>query len=169
DVIKCSVVERFYRTLISQIIRFLTAPNTLRYVDILNDLINGYNSLYHSSIKISPSSVNLLNQQRVFYNPYKNELQQKHAIPKFKGGDNVRIVEVQNVFENVYMQKRMAEVLRINQVIERPQTTMFGLIDFENTPIKIRLYENELLKVSLDVIPRIRKIVGTRERKSCYI
>ncbi|RWS07984.1 uncharacterized protein B4U79_05370 [Dinothrombium tinctorium] len=78
----------------------------------------------------------------------KKEVEQKHAIPKFKEGDNVRIVEVQNVFEKGYMQKWMDEVLKIYQVIERPQATMYGLIDFENTLIK-RFYENELQKVGI--------------------
>ncbi|RWS06700.1 hypothetical protein B4U79_10716, partial [Dinothrombium tinctorium] len=80
-------------------------------------------------------------------------------------GDNVRIVEVQNVFEKGYMQKWTDEVLKIYQVIERPQATMYGVRDFENTPIKIRFNESELQNVSPDVIPRIRKIVNKRERK----
>ncbi len=52
--IKASVVERFNRTLRGRMTRFLTAINSKRYYNILQDLIDGYNASYHKSIKMRP-------------------------------------------------------------------------------------------------------------------
>ena len=43
--IKCAIVERFNRTLMSKIYRYLTKHNSRRYLDVLPDIINNYNNL----------------------------------------------------------------------------------------------------------------------------
>src|SRR5438874_2708338 len=56
--IKCSVVERFNRTLKSKIWRYMTFARTKRYIDVLPDLMHSYNHSYHRSIKMAPADVN---------------------------------------------------------------------------------------------------------------
>ena len=48
--------------------RYLTANNSRRYVDILQDLVGSYNRGYHRSIKMAPSEVTKENEQTVFNN-----------------------------------------------------------------------------------------------------
>ena len=50
--VKASCVERFNRTLKSFMWRYLTAINSKRYYNILQDLIEGYNASYDKSIKM---------------------------------------------------------------------------------------------------------------------
>ncbi len=57
--LKASVVERFNRSLKSQMWRFLTATNSQRYIDVLQDIMQGYNSSYHRSIKMRPVNTSL--------------------------------------------------------------------------------------------------------------
>ncbi|RWS21323.1 hypothetical protein B4U80_03489, partial [Leptotrombidium deliense] len=47
DVIKCSVVERFNRTLKSKMFKYFTANGTRKYIDVLQDFLNSYNNSYH--------------------------------------------------------------------------------------------------------------------------
>ena len=54
---KASIVERFNRTLKSRMYKYFTAKNTLRYIDVLQDLVNGYNNTIHRSIGMAPSNV----------------------------------------------------------------------------------------------------------------
>ena len=51
---KAVVVERFNRTLGEMIQKHLTASNTSRYIDVLQKLIEEYNTRYHSSINMAP-------------------------------------------------------------------------------------------------------------------
>ena len=62
---KASIVERFQRTLKSCMWKYFTHHRTLRYVDILSKLVEGYNHAYHRSIKRAPISVTPKNEPQV--------------------------------------------------------------------------------------------------------
>ena len=66
--LKASVVERFNRTLKEWMWKYFTAHNTHRYIDIVQDLVKGYNYSYHKSIRMKPSEVSSENSFRVFKN-----------------------------------------------------------------------------------------------------
>ena len=46
--------------------RYLTAVNSKRYIDVLEDLITSYNNSYHRSIKMRPVDVSRENGNKVF-------------------------------------------------------------------------------------------------------
>ena len=48
--LKASVVERVNRTLKSKRYCYFIAVNSLRYIDVLQDLVDSYNNIYHRSI-----------------------------------------------------------------------------------------------------------------------
>ena len=48
--LKASVVEHFNRTLKTRMWKYFTAKNTLVYINILQDIVYGYNNSYHRSI-----------------------------------------------------------------------------------------------------------------------
>ena len=54
---KASIVERYNRSLKMKMYNFFTAHNTTRYVDVLQELVDGYNASHHRSIGMTPSSV----------------------------------------------------------------------------------------------------------------
>jgi len=89
---KVVVVERFNRTLGEMIQKHLTASNTSRYIDILQKLIEEYNTRYHSSIKMSPfQASDPENREQVLRNLYSDIKSVKRRKPRFKAGDRVRI------------------------------------------------------------------------------
>ena len=59
---KASVVERVNRTLKSKLYRYFTGVNSLRYVDVLQDIVDSYNNTYHRSIGRAVSLLNVENQ-----------------------------------------------------------------------------------------------------------
>ena len=63
--LKASVVERFNRTLKTRMWKYFTAKNTRVYIDILQDIVHGYNNSYHRSICQALASVSLLNVGQV--------------------------------------------------------------------------------------------------------
>src|SRR5215470_17315260 len=69
--IKCSIVERFNRTLKNKMWRYLTHNNkTKRYIDVLPSLVKSYNNTYHRSIKMTPIQVTSVNVKEVWNNLY---------------------------------------------------------------------------------------------------
>ena len=87
---KASIVERLNRTLKTRMYRYFTAQNTLRYVDVLQKLLNGYNNSYHRSIKMRPADVRESDQLAIRQHLYagKNATSKNY---KYSIGDLVRI------------------------------------------------------------------------------
>ena len=63
--LKASVVERFNHTLKTRMWKYFTEKNNRVYIDILQDIVHGYNNSYHRSIGRAPASVSLLNVGQV--------------------------------------------------------------------------------------------------------
>ncbi len=102
--LKASVVERFNRTLKIRMWRFLTATNSCRYIDVLQDIMEGYNSSYHRSIKMRPVDVSKENEGVVFQNLYGAMKKKGGPLFKYKVGDVVRISKVRGLFAKGYKQ-----------------------------------------------------------------
>jgi len=51
---KSSVAERWNRTMKERMFKYFTANNTRRYIDISDQLVQNYNNIIHSSIKMTP-------------------------------------------------------------------------------------------------------------------
>ena len=97
------VVEIFNRTLGEMIQKHLTAANTSRYIDVLQKLIEEYNTRYHSSIKMAPfQASDPENREQVLRNLYSDIKSVKSRKPRFKAGDRVRIYRYKRTFEKGY-------------------------------------------------------------------
>ena len=54
---KSIVAERFIRTLITKINKYMTSTSKNVYINKLDDIINEYNNTYHRTIKMKPTDV----------------------------------------------------------------------------------------------------------------
>ena len=80
---KSVVAERFNRTLKSKIFKHMKAVLKNVYFDVLNDIINKYNSTIHRTIKMKP--IDFTSDSYAEYNEDSNEKD-----PKFKVSDRVK-------------------------------------------------------------------------------
>ena len=55
--LKTSLVQRFNRTMKTRMWKYFTAKNTHVYINILQDIVQGYNDSYHRSIARTLASV----------------------------------------------------------------------------------------------------------------
>ena len=62
-----SVVEQWNRTLKTNMFRYFTAHNTLKYIDVLPALVKTYNYTFDRSIQEKPVNVNLSNEKKIWY------------------------------------------------------------------------------------------------------
>lgn len=162
---KACIAERFIRTIKELIFRYLTAHNTLRYVDVLEQLTESYNNRYHTSIGMSPSSVNPRNVLQVWKNLNKNISVKKTA--KFKEGEYVRISRPGHVFTKGYLPNFSDEIFIINKVLNHQSVTVYKLVDLMNEEIEGCFYEEELQSIikTDETVYRIEKILKTRKRR----
>ena len=76
---KASVVERFNRTLKERLYRYFTIANTLRFDDVLPELVQGYNATRHRSIGMAPQDVTWENEEAVWKRLYDKRLKGKRS------------------------------------------------------------------------------------------
>ena len=88
---KAAVVERVNHTLKSKLYRYFTGANSLRYIDVLQDIVDSYNNTYHRSIGRKPATVSLLIVGQVRRKLYSKIERSKLKCFKFKVGDHVRL------------------------------------------------------------------------------
>ena len=100
---KSVVVERFIRTLETNIYKYMTSISKNAYIDKLNDIVNEYKNTYHRTIKMKPVDV-----KDNAYIDFGKEVNDKD--PKFKVGDHVRISKYKNVFAKGYTPNWSEEV-----------------------------------------------------------
>jgi transposase InsO family protein len=167
---KCSVVERFHRTLKDKIYRFFTANGTKRYIDDLQKIVASYNSTKHSSTKYRPVDVNASNEKDVFKNLYKGESSLRSLIikrlkeGKLKTGETVRLSKHADKFKRGFTPNWTEEVFNIDKVITRTVTPVYELKDKKGEAIVGRSYPKELQKITEPTHYRIEKILRKRKR-----
>ena len=88
---KANYAERVIQTLKKKIYKYLYYHKTCKYIDVLQELVEGYNESYHSGIKRAPITINKENELQVWteqYLPKKSDKIQKVKF-KFLRGDMV--------------------------------------------------------------------------------
>ena len=161
---KASIVERFQRTLKSRMWKYFTHNRTLRYVDVLPKLVEGYNHAYHRSIKRAPVSVTKENEPQVseilFGKPRKLQKQ-----TKIKVGDYVRINKTKRTFDKGYLPNWTQELFQISDVVKTQFPTTYKIRDLDGESVSGTFYSQELQRVEKDQIFEIDSVLAHRKRK----
>ena len=145
--IKVSLIERFNRTLKSRMFKFFTEKNTLKYVNVLPQMVDAYNNRIHSSFGMKRSQVNRRNQRRVWQHLYENYLQDagRVRIPFFRVGDKVRISKTKRTFEKGYVPGWSNEIFRVREVLRTIPLT-YVVANVQGDRVKGGFYAQELTR-----------------------
>jgi len=114
--IKGAVIERFNRSLMGRISRYLTHyPPSQRKKshNMLQNITDSYNKSFHRSIKMPPSMVSERNIKEVLQNLYPEE---KHELPVYTIGQTVRIALDKTLHKKGYRNTFSKEKYVIKQV-----------------------------------------------------
>ena len=119
------------------------------YIDKLDDIVDGYNNTYHTTIKMKPIDV----KDNTYINTSK-EINNKD--PKFKVGDHVRISKYKNIFAKEYMSNWSEEIFVIKKVKNTiPRTYVIN--DLNGEEIIGTFHEKEWQKTNQEEF-RIEKV-----------
>ena len=158
--LKASIVERFNRTLKSRMYKYFTANNTLRYVDVVQQLVEGYNASYQGSIGMKPINVRSVHEHEIRKRLYpKNTVQKKY---KYNVGDVVRISKTRRTFKKGYLPSWTEETFRVFDRKKYSNTSAYYLQDFNKELLKGLFYEEELQKVQEQDLYRIEKVIRSK-------
>ena len=138
---KSVVAERFIRTLKNKLYKHMTATGKNVYYDVLDDVVNKYNSTKHSAIEMKPIDVGD-NNKRV----YIDEHNEKDS--RFKVGDRVRISKFKNIFAKGYTPNWSKEIFIVDKINDAVPYT-YNLKDLNDEEIIGIFYDKELQKTKL--------------------
>ena len=160
---KSAVIERFNRTIKEQILKYFSANNTRKDIDVLDLLVDQYNNWYHSSIKMTPDEAcREVHENKMWRNLFP-EFCRTILTPKFSIGDNVRITKKKKTFDKGYTHRWTEEIFTISKIqLTIPIT--YKITDCIGEEIQGSFFERELQKTSQDVF-RIENVLKTRGDK----
>ena len=148
---KSVVAERFVITLKNKIYKQMTV-----YFDVLNDIVDEYNNIYHRTIKIKPTDV-----KSDCFAEYNEESNEKG--PKLKVGDHVRISKHKNIFAKGYVSNWNEEIFAIEEIKNTVPWT-YVIRDLNGEEIVGSFYKKELQKTNEKEF-RIEKVIKKKGSK----
>ena len=169
---QANYAERAIKTIKGKLYRYMIENNTLRYINVLQDITESYNKTVHSSLGVPPNQVTKENENEIRYNQYllrrkpKNDFQTPHQNMNFKVGDQVRVSYLPEKFDREYSQRFSGEVFIVASRRRRNTIPVYKLTDWYGEPIKGTFYQQQLQKVDINDRDnfKIEKILKRRRR-----
>ena len=153
---KSAVVEKFNRTLKTEMWKRFTSYNARNWIDMLDDLLKEYNfRRKHSSIGMTPAEA--LRFPHLVVPVFKRIDKYR----KFSVGDTVRISRIKKLFERGFHPNWTEEVFTVVEIKNTSPTT-YRLKDFSGTILDGSFYNEELQKTSQRVY-RIEKVIRKKK------
>ena len=174
--IKCSIIERFNKTLKSKMFKYFTSKGITKYLDVLPKIVQAYNNTKHRTTKYKPVDVKFENKDEVFRNMYgfKNKrelLKYIYNKQKYKIGDKVRIKYNLETFDRGYYPNWSDQIFTIVKINNKLNQCLYRLKDENENVLEKRFYEKEIQKVKENLF-RIEKIIKRRRlngRSEAYV
>lgn len=174
--IKTSVAERVIRTLKTKLYRLFQKQGSYRYVEHLQNVVDGYNKSKHSSLKnLAPKDVSKTNEAVIWVSMYnaKPNVQPKLSFGrtkntktfKFKVNDFVRLSYVRYTFQRDYHQKWTTELFKISERFVKENFPLYKVVDLLDAPVIGTFYEFEMMKIKKPFeFFKVESILKTRIR-----
>jgi hypothetical protein len=146
--------------------KYFTANNTLRYLDVLDDMVTQYNNTKRSSIEMTPvQASNPENLYRTYMNLYGDIVRDNSPRPKakFAVGDKIRITVKKDVFLKGCIPSWTEELFTVS-AIQHTDPITYKIKDLNGEEIKGTFYAQEMQKSTQETF-RIEKVLKTKGHK----
>lgn len=156
--VKCSFIERWFRTFQSRLYRYAYKNNTSKFVDIAQDIVHSYNNTKHSITGYKPSEVNDKNGLALYdkvYTPILNKRAREQLVSSFAVGDLVRISLSKEPFNKHSYTASWSEEIFIVYAVFKTHPIRLKIRDIALENIAGSFYQNELKKANAKDIGEI--------------
>ena len=156
--IKASIAERVIRTLKGKIYRYMSHRNTLKYLNVLQDIVYSYNNSPHSGLGFgqTPAQIHRLNDndeiKLQFDRMYKKDIHTANRSScSLAVGATVRIADSERnaVFRRGFTIQNTLEIFKVRKVDKKYYPTVYYLEDLQGEPVEGIFYREELIPCSL--------------------
>ena len=131
-------------------------------MDVLPDLVHGYNHTYHRSIQRAPAQVNAKNVLKVWKILY-GKPRKPDPSTRLKVGDRVRISKAKRTFEKGYLPNWTTELFTISRKV--PGRQAYRIRDDHGEELEGTFYAKELQQViKKDDVYEVEEILGYKKR-----
>ena len=127
---KATVVERFNSAIKTRIRTYLSDRGTVRWVDVIQDLVAAYNNSRHRSIGMGPADVQKKDENRIWVRLFGDG--DTHLTPSIPQGTIVRASRYKTIFDKGYMPNWNKEHFTVNQAVPPRRATkrrLYKLVD----------------------------------------
>lgn len=163
--IKCAIIERWNRTIKGKMYKYFTANGTRKYVDVLDKLVDAYNTTHHRSIKMKPAEVAYFNAPTVYHNLYHNKYQMRknHHKAHPKINDTVRVKYDSKPFDKSFYPNWSDQVHTVEKVSRKSFKPVYTIRKEDGAIVDRKYYGDELQSINPSSY-RIDKVLKTRIR-----
>jgi len=141
---KLGIINRFHRTLKNKLTKYMFANDTVRWIDIIDKIIDNYNKTYHRGIKAKPLDVynnSFLESLIIDEKKEETKIIKDNEID-YKINDNVRVLKDKKLFEDKMTGRYSDNVFSIKKIKN-------NVVDIEdNEGNKRTVKKTKILKVS---------------------
>jgi hypothetical protein len=109
--------------------RYFTKTNILRYLGVINKLLQSCNDSIHYTIGLAPSQVIATNIYAVWRNVNSLKAKIRRGHVKFKINDLVRVTKEKVKFTNGYQQSYSTTIFLVAKIINRTTQPVYELVD----------------------------------------
>jgi hypothetical protein len=155
------IAERVIRTIKGRIARFLTANNTHRYIDNIQQIAAGYNKSKHRTIGMAPKDVTVYHEDIIKRRMYPGWVARPGV---FQKGDLVRLAKERGPFQKGYAPGWTEEVFNVHEVLQR-NPPVYKMKDYLGEILEGTFYEQEIQKVvkSPHDLYKVERIMDERQ------
>lgn len=164
---KCSIIERYIKSLRGKLQRYFTFNRTFRYLDVLQDIVHSYNHSVHSATRMKPAAVTLENAHIAVQNRKKKYPDPPSRTPKYSVGQLLRISREKGVFEKGSAPGWTSEYFRVSKISTTRTQVVYHLVDLTGEEIDGIFYEQELNPVNknpTEEVLTVEKVLKRRGR-----
>jgi hypothetical protein len=154
------VVERSIRTIKMRLYKYFTQYRTVKWLDVIDKVVDGINNSINRTIGVTPNSVNKANAQALYRRVFKIRKENNpNLLKKFQKGDIVRFDSGKGIFEKSYLPNYTEELFRIRDV-KKTMPVHYKVEDLEGEEISGVFYPMELAKTRLMPNARISQVIA---------
>uniref|UniRef100_A0A914MV96 Integrase catalytic domain-containing protein n=1 Tax=Meloidogyne incognita TaxID=6306 RepID=A0A914MV96_MELIC len=165
--VKASIAERSIRNIKQRLYRYFAQKRTLKWIDVLEKIVDGINHSISRVHGLRPIDVNFKNAQNVWKKIYGNIFSKiKNVKSKFNKGDYVRLSSEKGNFEKGYLPNWGDEIVQVDGLKDTLNPITYKIKDDKGNKFKGSFYKEEIAKVRRDddTEYRIEKILRKRTR-----
>jgi hypothetical protein len=160
--LKATIVERLNRTLKTWMWKRFSEQGNYKWLKLLPELVDRYNSKVHRTIKMRPKSVRKTHEKKLV-----SLLNARTVVtkPKFSVNDVVRISKYKTIFEKGFTPAWSTELFVVDRV-RNTDPPVYHLRDESGEVIKGTFYESEMQKTKYPGIYLVEKVIRRKGNKS---